>query len=301
MEIISELYYWSLVKRAMRQGEMSQGDFTAMYFVMQSRAYEFIRAFKDAPSVTFVEFATRRRNSFRWQRFINDLLQKHLPQQFLGASNVLIAMKNGSANPIGTNAHELRMVYANITPNDNDDEIRESQYQVDRDWMKMYPELGILLPDTFGSTQYFAGAERDIAQNCTGSRFDSKEPVEAGKEFANWLEGHGVDPKEKLALPSDGLTAETAIHACTSLSSKFKKASACIGTNLGNNCSNVWPLVDDPGFKPFSMVIKATEANGRSAVKLSDNPNKAMGSPERVERFKKIFGVRNIREQEVLV
>jgi hypothetical protein len=38
-----------------------------------------------------------------------------------------------------------------------------------------------------------------------------------------------------------------------------------------------------------------------SCVKLSDNPSKAMWSPERVELFKKTFGVEGMERQEVVV
>ncbi len=38
-----------------------------------------------------------------------------------------------------------------------------------------------------------------------------------------------------------------------------------------------------------------------SCVKLSDNPNKAMGSTERVELFKKTFGVEGMERQNVVV
>ena len=43
-------------------------------------------------------------------------------------------------------------------------------------------------------------------------------------------------------------------------------------------------------FKPLSLVVKATEANGHGTVKLSDNLAKAMRDPNDIERFKRIFG-----------
>lgn len=38
-----------------------------------------------------------------------------------------------------------------------------------------------------------------------------------------------------------------------------------------------------------------------SCVKLSDNPNKAMGSDERVELFKRTFGVEGMERHAVVV
>jgi len=42
---------------------------------------------------------------------------------------------------------------------------------------------------------------------------------------------------------------------------------------------------------PFSLVCKAVSANGRPTVKLSDNPNKAMGPADEVVRYKRVFEV----------
>ena len=37
--------------------------------------------------------------------------------------------------------------------------------------------------------------------------------------------------------------------------------------------------------------MKLVECNGRQCVKLSDNPSKAIGDPEMVEKVKKAYGV----------
>ena len=44
-----------------------------------------------------------------------------------------------------------------------------------------------------------------------------------------------------------------------------------------------------------------TEADGRPAVKLSDNPNKVMGLPEEVERYRRVFGKAGMAATPVLV
>jgi nicotinate phosphoribosyltransferase len=38
------------------------------------------------------------------------------------------------------------------------------------------------------------------------------------------------------------------------------------------------------------LVCKVTEANGRPAVKLSDNPEKATGDRKEIARYLRIFG-----------
>jgi nicotinate phosphoribosyltransferase len=55
------------------------------------------------------------------------------------------------------------------------------------------------------------------------------------------------------------------------------------------------------GLDPISIVCKVSEANGRPAVKLSDNPRKATGEPDEVERYKRFFGTQDFVEQTVRV
>jgi nicotinate phosphoribosyltransferase len=52
---------------------------------------------------------------------------------------------------------------------------------------------------------------------------------------------------------------------------------------------------------PFSLVCKAVSADGRPTVKLSDNPNKAMGPKDQIERYKRVFGVGDQLAQNVTV
>jgi nicotinate phosphoribosyltransferase len=48
-------------------------------------------------------------------------------------------------------------------------------------------------------------------------------------------------------------------------------------------------------------VCKAVEADGRPAVKLSDNPNKELGPPDELARYRRIFGMAGMTTQPVLV
>ncbi len=41
------------------------------------------------------------------------------------------------------------------------------------------------------------------------------------------------------------------------------------------------------------MVCKVSSVNGRPAVKLADNPEKATGTPEAIEHYLKVFGNEN--------
>jgi len=41
---------------------------------------------------------------------------------------------------------------------------------------------------------------------------------------------------------------------------------------------------------PISIVCKVTSVDGRPAVKLSDNPEKATGDASEIERYLRVFG-----------
>jgi nicotinate phosphoribosyltransferase len=61
------------------------------------------------------------------------------------------------------------------------------------------------------------------------------------------------------------------------------------GTNLTNDFVGCTPngSVD---LDPISIVCKVTSVDGRPAVKLSDNPEKATGVASEVERYLRVFG-----------
>ena len=70
------------------------------------------------------------------------------------------------------------------------------------------------------------------------------------------------------------------------------------GTLLTNDFRG---LVADDALAPFSLVCKAIAANGRPTVKLSDNPEKAMGPEAEIARYKRVFGVGEQERVEVVV
>ena len=57
------------------------------------------------------DFGTRRRHSFLWQDWCVQAMIEGLGSSFTGTSNCLIAMRR-EVEAIGTNAHELPMVYS---------------------------------------------------------------------------------------------------------------------------------------------------------------------------------------------
>jgi nicotinate phosphoribosyltransferase len=61
------------------------------------------------------------------------------------------------------------------------------------------------------------------------------------------------------------------------------------GTNLTNDFEGCAP-VETRGLDAISLVCKVSSANGRPAVKLSDNPEKATGDRDEIARYLRIFG-----------
>jgi nicotinate phosphoribosyltransferase len=73
------------------------------------------------------------------------------------------------------------------------------------------------------------------------------------------------------------------------------------GTNLTNDFSGCAPAGVDGELRAISLVCKVVEADGRPAVKLSDNPNKELGPPEEIARYRRVFGMRGMEARPVTV
>ena len=73
------------------------------------------------------------------------------------------------------------------------------------------------------------------------------------------------------------------------------------GTNLTNDFVGCAPAGVDGQLKAISLVCKVADADGRPAVKLSDNPNKALGPPDEVERYRRVFGTVGMKAEPVVV
>ena len=101
----------------------------------------------------------------------------------------------------------------------------------------------------------------------------------------------------KLIIFSDGLDVKE-IEALHHEFGNRTRISFGWGTLLTNDFRD---LVPENGLAPFSLVCKAVSANGRSTVKLSDNPLKAMGPSAEVDRYRKVFGTARQEERELVV
>ena len=302
--------------------DLSELELDILYARAKTRLWEKMARLRGVPSLRISDFGTRRRHSFLWQEYVVNAMSDVLGVSFTGTSNTYLAYKH-DLEAIGTNAHELPMALAAMAR--DDDELKSSQYRLLDLWQQTYQgELLIMLPDTFGTTQFLRNAP-DWVADWTGQRADSKDPFVAGDEYIEWLKARGRDPKQKLFIASDSLDVDEILslhayfagtlrngaspkdfHDATDFLDEKKwlpdrriRFSGGWGTLLTNDFRNCNPRGDD-AFDPASLVCKLNDADGRPAVKLSDNFEKALGPPDEVERYRRVFGSAGMAETPVI-
>ena len=264
--------------------EMGKFELQVLYARAMTKLWEKIETLRGVDGLRIADFGTRRRHSYLWQDWCVQAMREGLGNSFVGTSNCLIAMKR-DIEAIGTNAHELPMVYSALAETDTD--LAQAPYKVLSDWQEEHDgNLRIILPDTYG-TQGFLDNAPDWLAGWTGIRIDSGDPATGAETAIQWWKDRGEDPTKKLVIFSDGLDTDQIQKLYKQFAGRVK-VSFGWGTNLTNDFRG---LVPDNGLNSFSLVCKAISANGKPTVKLSDNPNKAMGPVEEIDRYKKVFGV----------
>ncbi len=316
LAIIDEMKTRANLKR------LSEFGLDILYARAKTKLWGKIEQLNGVPDLRVADFGTRRRHSFLWQEYVVEAMASNLGDAFTGTSNAFLAHKH-DLEAIGTNAHEIPMVLAALAPDDA--ALKASQYRVLELWQKTYQgALLIMLPDTFGTTQFLKDAP-DWAADWTGQRVDSKNPYVAGDEYIEWLEGRGRDPKEKLIIASDALDADEILGLHAYFGGKIAagvavkdfrgaadfldrdkwtpgrraRVSAGWGTLLTNDFRGCDPA-GGSGFDPVSLICKVHDVDGRPAVKLSDNYSKAMGPPEEIERYRRVFGTAGVSNTPVI-
>ncbi|MGX0974530.1 nicotinate phosphoribosyltransferase [Roseovarius sp. MBR-51] len=269
-------------------------ELQVLYARAMTKLWEKVERLRPIEGLRIADFGTRRRHSFLWQDWCVQAMSERLGNRFVGTSNCLIA-KNRDLEAIGTNAHELPMVYAALA--EDDAALARAPYEVLSDWHEEHDgNLRIILPDTYGTRGFLDNAP-DWLAGWTGIRIDSGAPEDGAETAINWWKSRGEDPLKKMVIFSDGLDVDRII----ALHERFSGRVRCSfgwGTLLTNDFRGLTP---DDALEPFSLVCKAVAANGRPTVKLSDNPRKAMGPTSEIARYKRVFGVGAQDEIEVLV
>ena len=288
LEVLMELRSRAVLK------SMGKFELQVLYARAMTRVWEKIERLRALPDLKIADFGTRRRHGHLWQDWCVQAMNEGLGDKFIGTSNCKIAMRR-DIEAIGTNAHELPMVYAALA--NSDAELAQAPYQVLADWHEEHDgNLRIMLPDTYGTEGFLKNAP-DWLASWTGMRIDSGDPATGAETAIRWWKERGEDPTKKLVIFSDGLDVEE-IERLYGLFNGRVKVSFGWGTMLTNDFRG---LVPDDQLAPFSLVCKAVSANGRPTVKLSDNPAKAMGPADQIARYKRVFGVGDQATQEVRV
>jgi nicotinate phosphoribosyltransferase len=316
-----ELYSLSIINELRTRAnlkKLSEFGLDILYAKAKTKLWDKIERLRGVPHLSVADFGTRRRHSFLWQEYVVEAMATNLGSGFTGTSNAFLAHKH-DLEAIGTNAHEIPMVLAALAPQNDDEALKASQYRVLEMWQQTYEgALRIMLPDTFGTTQFLEGAP-DWAADWTGQRIDSKDPYIAGDEYIAWLRARGREPQDKLIIASDALDIDEilGLHAYFggTLASgitvnDFRSAadfndrrkwtphrrirfSAGWGTLLTNDFRGCDPS-GNGGFDPISLISKVSSVEGRPAVKLSDNYAKALGPPAEIERYRRVFGTAGV-------
>ena len=308
-----EIYGLSIVNEAKSRAgmaDMSKYELKVLYANATAKIVGKLKRLKVAGVPGIAEFGTRRRHGFLWQEFVIEAMREELGGNFIGTSNALHAMRMGEP-AIGTNAHELPMVIAalavmrSIRVNPRHD-LYASQYETLELWADTFSHnLLVALPDTFGTTQFLAGAGAHFPQIATwrGFREDSKDPFVGGEEKIAFWERIGVDPRTKLQLFSDGLDVDQMIALHAQFGGRIQD-----GYGWGTLATNDFRDCDPRGghaLDPISVVCKVRDVThaGRtvSAVKLSDNYEKATGSAEMLALYRKTFGSAGMANAPVVV
>lgn len=230
--------------------------------------------------VTFAEFGTRRRHSYKVQDLVVNALNKK-DSMFIGTSNIHFAMKYG-IKPIGTHAHEWFMFHAAEYGFKMANEIALEH------WVDVYRgDLGVALSDTFTTDVFFRQFDKKFTKLFDGVRHDSGDPLLfADKTIAHYVQ-NGINPLYKYIIFSDGLNLEK-VEEITNYCRGKIGISFGIGTNLTN----------DVGLKPMNIVMKLIGVQAQNkewipTVKLSDEHGKYTGDPKMIELAKEFLRIKD--------
>jgi len=275
LAIVNELYFSHLTTKDNNRVECCE--------IGYDRLNEKIEMLKPYPNFKFAEFGTRRRFSKDWQNIVvKNLVEKC--HNIIGTSNVALAMETG-LKPIGTVAHEWFSAHLSLVA-----DVKNAQKKAMYTWLMEYDnDLGIVLTDTFTTDAFFRDFGTILSNAFEGLRHDSGDPIEFGYKAIKHYKGMNIDPKTKSLVFSDGLDIPEALRIYREFTGLIG-VSFGIGTDLTNDCS-LKPLATSPHPTRLNIVIKAIHCNNKPVVKLSDNPSKAIGDKNMIEKVKKAYRV----------
>lgn len=211
----------------------------------------------------FAEMGTRRRFSHEFQKYAVHYLTANLGEYLVGSSNYELAREH-NITAVGTVAHEWFMFFQTETVPD------KSQKMALDTWNETFRgELGIGLTDTISSDSFLKIFDPMFAKSFDGLRHDSGCPFAWGDKFIQHYKDLGIDPMTKTLIFTDSLDFDKCLDICEYFEGRIN-ISFGIGTDLSAAVDGV------SGYKPLSIVMKMTSANGHPVAKISDEPAKAM-------------------------
>lgn len=268
LALISELHY-----------EMNHMERDSNEVVMQ-KTFEKAEILKNL-GVTFAEFGTRRRHSYKVQDLVVKTLTEDKNSKFIGSSNIHFAMKYG-VKPIGTHAHEWFMFHA------AEYGFKMANALSLEHWVDVYRgDLGVALSDTYTTDVFFQQFDKKFAKLFDGVRHDSGDPLEFADKTIAHYQNNGINPLYKYIIFSDGLNLEK-VEEITNYCKGKIGVSFGIGTNLTN----------DVGLKPMNIVMKLTGVQAINGdwiptVKLSDEPKKYTGDQKMIDLAKEFLRIKD--------
>lgn len=240
-----------------------------MLYARQSQDVEQGRAVARTADLKISDFARVAVIRFCGSALCAEALKEGIGSAFTGTSNVLLAMDT-DLEALGTNAHELPMVLAALA--NTDEELRSAPYRVLQDWNRYYGgNLLIVLPGCFWHGCFSCAMRRTGLRIGQASAQDSAPPIEGGERIIEWWKSRGKDPREKLIF-SDALDVDTIMKPYRHFEGRVRMSFGW-GTNSPMIFAGCAPTTIH-GLKAISLVCKVIDANGRPAVKLSDNHRK---------------------------
>lgn len=271
LSAIPELYYPRYI-------EANGGTMSQVWNEGDRRLTDMIELMKAHPEIKFSEFGTRRRFSGAWQDHAVERFVEECPDNLIGTSNPYLADKYG-ITAVGTNAHELSMVYAALIEARGGNPL-DGQNKVIQDWLERFPTMPVALIDTFTSNVTLHDLTSEQIDKLRSFRIDSGDERKIGQKVISFLERHDIDPMTRSLFFSNSLTPQKVVDLSRAFEGKIGTAAG-----IGGHSVNNMGFDTDRSLPSMNIVAKAVKVNGHGTVKLSDDEGKHMGDPADVTRY----------------
>ena len=242
-----------------------------------------VKAFTNG--IALSDMGTRRRFSYLNHYNILSALKKasvdcvNFPGKFIGTSNVWFA-KEFDLTPVGTMSHQTCSFEECVSG------VFECNHQLMKKWSDVYDgDLGIFLPDCFGSKIFLSNFSKKMAKMFDGIRIDSGDEKEETEKMISKYKSLGINPSTKSIVYSNALTIDKAIELHKWVNGRMNDSYG-IGTHL---CADVTNMQTGEKFPYSNIVIKLTGMRitelreWHDCVKLSNDKGKTLGNTKKCE------------------